>query len=98
MINSFFHFIRRQNSRASSVDRREIFEKYVQEGNEHSETIIPYSNDNPELIGNDQSISQGINDRNSEDSKIPTNDHKSHTIQPRQIENTSTTVSKQTQV
>merc|ERR1712223_205965 len=41
--------LRRHNSRASSVDRREIFEKYVQEGNEHSNNILPYSNDNPEL-------------------------------------------------
>ena len=44
-----FEFCRRHNSRASSVDRREIFEKYVQEGNEHSNNILPYSNDNPEL-------------------------------------------------
>ena len=34
------------------MDRREIFEKYVQEGSEHSSKILPYSNDDPELIGN----------------------------------------------
>ena len=34
------------------MDRREIFEKYVQEGSEHSIKILPYSNDDPELIGN----------------------------------------------
>ena len=31
------------------MDRREIFEKYVQEGSEHSSKILPYSNDDPEL-------------------------------------------------
>jgi hypothetical protein len=39
----------RRHSRASSVDRREIFTKYVARGNEHSDDIHPYENDDPEL-------------------------------------------------
>ena len=54
-------FCRRHNSRASSVDRREIFEKYVHEGNEHSTKILPYSNDDPELIGNENDFRESSN-------------------------------------
>ncbi len=39
----------RRHSRASSVDRREIFTKYIARGNEHSDNIHPYENDDPEL-------------------------------------------------
>ena len=57
----YFDFSRRHNSRASSVDRREIFEKYVHEGNEHSNKILPYSNDDPELIGNENDFGESLN-------------------------------------
>ena len=39
----------RRPSRASSVDRREIFKKYIQNANEHTERLRPYANDDPEL-------------------------------------------------
>ena len=57
----YVDFSRRHNSRASSVDRREIFEKYVHEGNEHSNKILPYSNDDPELIGNENDFGESSN-------------------------------------
>ena len=57
----YLEFCRRHNSRASSVDRREIFEKYVHEGNEHSNKILPYSNDDPELIGNENDFRESSN-------------------------------------
>jgi hypothetical protein len=60
---NFFH--RRHNSRASSVDRREIFEKYVQEGSEHSSKILPYCNDDPELNGHDNGFKYPTNDNSS---------------------------------
>ena len=39
----------RRHSRASSVDRREIFNKYIQKSSEHSESVRPFSSDDPEL-------------------------------------------------
>ena len=40
----------RRHSRASSVDRREIFKKYITNGSEHEETLRPFANDDPELL------------------------------------------------
>ena len=42
--------LHRRHSRASSVDRREIFNKYIQRSGEHSDSVRPYSSDDPELI------------------------------------------------
>jgi hypothetical protein len=39
--------VTRRHSRASSVDRREIFTKYVARGNEHSVSIHPYASHDP---------------------------------------------------
>ena len=44
--------LHRRHSRASSVDRREIFNKYIQRSGEHSDSVRPYSSDDPELIQN----------------------------------------------
>ena len=41
--------ILRKHSRASSVDRREIFNKYIQKSSEHTDSIRPFSSDDPEL-------------------------------------------------
>lgn len=41
--------LNRRHSRASSVDRREIFNKYIQRSSEHSDSVRPYSSDDPEL-------------------------------------------------
>jgi len=41
--------IRRHLSRASSVDRREIFQKYIQNSNENADEIRPYEDHDPEL-------------------------------------------------
>ena len=41
--------IERRHSRASSVDRREIFQKYIQNVNEHAESLRPYVNEDTEL-------------------------------------------------
>ena len=49
--------IERRHSRASSVDRREIFKKYIQNATASSEHT-PYANDNPELLGNTNSNSR----------------------------------------
>ena len=47
--------LHRRHSRASSVDRREIFNKYIQRSGEHSDSVRPYSSDDPELICSQQS-------------------------------------------
>ena len=39
--------VTRRHSRASSVDRREIFTKYVARGSEHSVAILPYASHDP---------------------------------------------------
>ena len=39
----------RKHSRASSVDRREIFQKYINIDNEHAENIKLFENDSSEL-------------------------------------------------
>ena len=39
----------RRHSRASSVDRREIFQKYIQNSNENADEIRPYEDHDPEL-------------------------------------------------
>eukprot|EP00095_Tigriopus_kingsejongensis_P005692 maker-scaffold158_size296719-snap-gene-1.24 protein:Tk05692 transcript:maker-scaffold158_size296719-snap-gene-1.24-mRNA-1 annotation:"domain protein" len=39
----------RRHSRASSVDRREIFRKYIHNNNEHSQDICPYVNEEGEI-------------------------------------------------
>ena len=41
--------LQRKHSRASSVDRREIFNKYIQKSSEHTDSIRPFSSDDPEL-------------------------------------------------
>ena len=59
--------LHRRHSRASSVDRREIFNKYIQRSGEHSDSVRPYSSDDPELICSQQSNSMqtGSNQNNS---------------------------------
>ena len=47
--------LHRRHSRASSVDRQEIFNKYIQRSGEHSDSVRPYSSDDPELICSQQS-------------------------------------------
>jgi hypothetical protein len=42
--------LERRHSRASSVDRREIFKKYITNGSEHEENLRPFANDDPELL------------------------------------------------
>ena len=71
-------FCRRHNSRASSVDRREIFEKYVHEGNEHSNKILPYSNDDPELIGNENDFGESSNNLSK---SVSSEENQAHTTQ-----------------
>ena len=71
-------FCRRHNSRASSVDRREIFEKYVHEGNEHSNKILPYSNDDPELIGNENEFRESSNNVSK---SVTSEENQAHTTQ-----------------
>ena len=38
--------LRRKHSRASSVDRREIFEKYISNSSEHADNVRLYTGDN----------------------------------------------------
>ena len=47
--------VERRHSRASSVDRREIFRKYIQNVNEHAEDFRPYENVDPDLLLRDAS-------------------------------------------
>ena len=42
--------LERRHSRASSVDRREIFKKYIANGSEHEENLRPFANDDPDLL------------------------------------------------
>ena len=39
------------------MDQREIFNKYIQRSGEHSDSVRPYSSDDPELICSQQSNS-----------------------------------------
>ena len=77
-------FCRRHNSRASSVDRREIFEKYVHEGNEHSNKILPYSNDDPELIGNENDFGETSNNLSK---SVTSEENQAHTTQALPLRN-----------
>jgi len=43
--------VQRKHSRASSLDRREIFQKYIPGGNLHKQTILPYQDYSHELVG-----------------------------------------------
>jgi hypothetical protein len=52
--------LQRRHSRASSVDRREIFNKYIQRSGEHSDSVRPFSSDDPELC-------HGEKDRNQDE-------------------------------
>ncbi|XP_059082309.1 uncharacterized protein LOC131879868 isoform X2 [Tigriopus californicus] len=56
--------IARRHSRASSVDRREIFRKYINNSNEHSMDICPYVNEDPELI---HELEGKVDDQDSKD-------------------------------
>ena len=63
--------LHRRHSRASSVDRREIFNKYIQRSGEHSDSVRPYSSDDPELICSQQSNSmQTSSNQNNSNSTI----------------------------
>ena len=42
--------LERRHSRASSVDRREIFKKYITNGSEHEENLRPFADDDTELL------------------------------------------------
>ena len=60
--------LHRKHSRASSVGRREIFNKYIQRSGEHSDSVRPYSSDDPKLICSQQSTNSmqtGSNQNNS---------------------------------
>ncbi len=48
--------LERRHSRASSVDRREIFQKYIQNAGEHAEDLRPYANDDPDLLKQKQDV------------------------------------------
>ena len=54
------HLLHRRHSRASSVDRREIFNKYIQRPGEHSESVKPFVSDDTELC-------HGEKDRNQDE-------------------------------
>ena len=54
------HLLHRRHSRASSVDRREIFNKYIQRPGEHSDSVKPFVSDDPELC-------HGEKDRNQDE-------------------------------
>lgn len=62
--NSRSQLIARRHSRASSVDRREIFRKYINNSNEHSLDICPYVNEDPELI---HELEGKVDDQDSKD-------------------------------
>ena len=76
--NNFFSFffcrprvLSRRHSRASSVDRREIFTKYITRDSEHSDTIHPYENHDPELSPH-PSRNEGVLDFKDEDEETST--------------------------
>ena len=50
--------LRRKHSRASSVDRREIFQKYVSTGSEHAATVALYTG--PDTANNTNNILNSI--------------------------------------
>ena len=53
---------KRRHSRASSVDRREIFNKYIQRPGELSDSVRPFTSDDPEL-----NSTSGEKDRNQDE-------------------------------
>lgn len=62
--------LQRKHSRASSVDRREIFNKYIQRTGEHSDSVRPYSNDSPELDRNQDEVMVNTDNNNCNTNNI----------------------------